>query len=295
MKIAVVGAGTSGLLCSFKLKENGHDVYLFDKNEKVGRKIYITGKGRCNLTNNCSWNDFFDNVVTNSKFLYSAYSNWNSQDTMDFFEANGVPLITERGNRVFPKSYKASDIVDTLYRLNKNSGVILKLGESVTKIYKNCEVFILETSKNRYEFDKIIIATGGRSYSHTGSTGDGYVFAKQFGHSITKIVPGLCALKVQETIPPMMYGFTQKNVTLSVETLFTKIQEFGEITFYKEGLSGPISLTVSSQINKVENKNIKLEIDFKPALSEERLNQRIIRESQDSKNHTVEDLLHKLY
>lgn len=294
MKVAVIGAGTSGLICAYKLKENGHDVVLFDKNEKVGRKIYITGKGRCNVTNNCSWDEFFENVVTNSKFLFSAFSNWNSQDTMDLFESNGVPLVTERGNRVFPKSYKASDIVDTLFRLNKNAGVNLKLGESVTKIYKNCEVFVLETNKNEYEFDRVVIATGGKSYSRTGSTGDGYSFAKSFGHTIVQPVPGLCALRVKEAVPPKMYAFTQKNVTLKVKTPVSKISEFGELTFYKEGIAGPIALTVSSQINKVESKNIELEIDFKPALDENKLDQRIIRETQNPLNKTVEDLLHKL-
>lgn len=294
MKVAVIGAGTSGLICAYKLKENGHDVVLFDKNEKVGRKIYITGKGRCNVTNNCSWDEFFENVVTNSKFLFSAFSNWNSQDTMELFESNGVPLVTERGNRVFPKSYKASDIVDTLYRLNKNAGVSLKLGESVTKIYKNCEVFVVNTDKNTYEFDKVVIATGGKSYSHTGSTGDGYSFARSFGHTIIKPVPGLCALKVREAVPAKIYGFTQKNVTLKVKNGTSKISEFGELTFYKEGIAGPIALTISSQINKVESENIELEIDFKPALSEEKLDQRIIRETQNPLNKTVEDLLHKL-
>lgn len=294
MRVGVIGAGTSGLICAYKLREGGHDVVLFDKNEKVGRKIYITGKGRCNLTNNCTWDEFFENVVTNSKFLFSAFSNWNSQDTMDLFESNGVPLVTERGNRVFPKSYKASDIVDTLYRLNRNSGVILKLGETVTKIYKNCEVFVLNTDKNTYEFDKVVIATGGKSYSHTGSTGDGYKFAQSFGHTIVNPVPGLCALRVREAVPARMYNFTQKNVTLKVKTPTSKIEEFGDITFYKEGIAGPIAITISSQINKVESKNVQIEIDFKPALSEEKLDQRIIRETQNPLNKTVEDLLHKL-
>lgn len=294
MKIIVIGAGPSGLICSYKLRNKNHDVLLIDKNEKIGRKIYITGKGRCNLTNNCTWEEFFDNVVTNSKFLYSAYSNFNSQDTMELFESNKVKLVTERGNRVFPASYKASDIVDALFTMIKKSGVAIRLNENVTKVYKNDNEFVVVTNKGQYIADKVVIATGGMSYSHTGSTGDGYKFAKNFGHTIVDTVPGLVPIKIKENIPSSLYKFTLKNVKLTAKYDNTKIEEFGEITFYKEGVAGPIAITISSLINKVKTKDISLSIDFKPALSYEKLDQRIIREAQNKVNKTVEDLLHKL-
>ena len=294
MKIIVIGAGPSGLICSYKLRERGFDVILIDKNEKVGRKIYITGKGRCNVTNNCTREEFFDNIVTNPKFLYSAYNAFNSQDTMELFESNGVPLVTERGNRVFPVSYNAGDIAETLYRINKNSGVQIKLNETVKNVYKKEDAFVVETNKNIYTADRVVISTGGKSYSHTGSTGDGYKFAKNFGHTIINPVPGLTALKIKEEIPTNLYKFTLKNVALKAKYGNTKIQEFGEITFYKEGVAGPISLTISSLINKVEIEKVSLEIDFKPALDNSKLDQRIIRETQNKANKTVEDLIHKL-
>lgn len=294
MKIIVIGAGPSGLICSYKLRNQDNEVVLIDKNEKVGRKIYITGKGRCNLTNNCSWEEFFDNVVTNPKFLYSAYSNFSSQDTMELFESNKVKLVTERGNRVFPASYKASDIVDALFNLCKKAGVNFKLQESVTSIYKDGDSFVVTTNKGKYTADKVVVATGGKSYSHTGSTGDGYGFAKKFGHNVINPVPGLVALKVKENIPPSLYKFTLKNVTLTAKYGNTRIQEFGEITFYKEGVAGPIAITISSLINKINVKDVELEIDFKPALTNEKLDQRVIRETQNKVNKTVEDLLHKL-
>ena len=163
MKIVVIGAGPSGLVCSYKLKSAGHEVFLIDKNEKVGKKIYITGKGRCNVTNNCTREEFFSNIVNNPKFLYSAYSVWNSQDTMDLFESNNVPLVTERGNRVFPVSYHASDIAETLYKINKNIGTEIKLNETVLDIYKDDEEFVIKTSKNI--FFKIYRSFMNRSYN----------------------------------------------------------------------------------------------------------------------------------
>ena len=294
MRIIVVGAGPSGLMCAYKLKEKGHDVILIDKNEKVGKKIYITGKGRCNVTNNCTQEDFFNNVVTNPKFLYSAFNNFNSQDTMDFFESRGVKLVTERGNRVFPVSYQASEIAKALYDANKQLGVDIKLNEPVISINKTGEVFDIVTKKNSYKADKVVIATGGMSYSHTGSTGDGYKFAKMFGHNIINPVPGLVTLRIKEEIPSVLYRFTFKNVTLKITGPKIKKQEFGEVTFYKEGVAGAAALTLSSSINRIDPSLLSLEIDFKPALTNEKLDARIIREAMDKENKTVSDLVHKL-
>ena len=210
MKVIVIGAGPAGLICSYKLRENNHEVILIDKNEKVGRKIYISGKGRCNLTNNCTFPDFFKNIVNNSRFLNSAYGYFSSKDTMNFFEQKGVELVTERGNRVFPKSYNASEIIDTLFFSIKKLGVKIKLQETVKNITKENNYFKVETDKENYECDKVVIATGGLSYSQTGTTGDGYRFAKNFGHTIIDPVQGLCAIEVMENLPFNLYKFTLK-------------------------------------------------------------------------------------
>lgn len=294
MKIIVIGAGPSGLICCYKLREAGFDVILLEKNEKVGKKIYITGKGRCNVTNNCTREDFFENVVTNPKFLYSAYSNFTSQDTMMFFEDKGVKLITERGNRVFPQSYRAEDIANALFNACKKSGVQIVLNEEVLDVFKQGETFTVKTKKNTYSADKIVIATGGKSYSYTGSTGDGYRFASKMGHTIIEPKAGLVALKVKESIPSSLYKFTLKNVTLKVACGNKKYSEFGEVTFYKEGIAGATALTLSSLINKLNPSDLTLELDFKPALTEEKLDQRVMREIQNKTNQTLEHVVHKL-
>ena len=294
MKIIVIGAGPSGLMCSYKLKEKGFDVLLLEKNEKVAKKVYITGKGRCNITNNCSKEDFFNNVVNNPKFLYSAYNNFTSQDTMEFFESRGVKLITERGNRVYPASYNPQDIVACLYEACKNEGVEIKLNEPVLSVDKKDSIFIVKTKKNIYEADKVVISTGGKSYAHTGSTGDGYEFAEHFGHTIIEPVPALITMRIKEEIPAILQRFTFKNVSLKVIAPNFKSEEFGEITFYKEGVAGATALTLSSLINRLDPAAVKIEIDFKPALDEKKLDARVIREIQNKENNTVKQLVHKL-
>ena len=294
MRVIVIGAGPSGLMCSYQLRNKGYDVVLIDKNEKVGKKIYITGKGRCNITNNCSKEEFFNNVVNNPKFLYSAYNSFTSQDTIEFFESRGVKLITERGNRVFPASYRPEDIVHCLYDINKKSGVDIKLNEPVMSITKQGKVFKVVTKKDAYEADKVVIATGGKSYAHTGSSGDGYRFAKEFGHTIIDPVPGLITLRIKEEIPANLYRFTFKNVSLKAIANKFKHEEFGEITFYKEGVAGATALTISSLINRMDAKDVSIEIDFKPALSYEKLDARVIREIQSGDSKNIEELIHKL-
>ena len=294
MKIIVIGAGPSGLMCSYKLKEKGFDVLLLEKNEKVAKKVYITGKGKCNITNNCSKEEFFNNVVNNPKFLYSAYNNFTSQDTMEFFESRGVKLITERGNRVYPASYNPQDIVACLYEACKNEGVEIKLNEPVLSVDKKDNIFIVKTKKNIYEADKVVISTGGKSYAHTGSTGDGYKFAEHFGHTIIEPVPALITMRIKEEIPAILQRFTFKNVSLKVIAPNFKREEFGEITFYKEGVAGATALTLSSLINRLDPTTVNIEIDFKPALDEKKLDARVIREIQNKENNTVKELVHKL-
>ena len=293
MKIIVVGAGPSGLMCAYKLKEKGYDVLLLEKNEKVAKKVYITGKGRCNITNNCSKEDFFNNVVNNPKFLYSAYNNFTSQDTMEFFESRGVKLITERGNRVYPASYNPHDIVSCLYEACKSEGVEIRLNEQVLSLDKK-DNFIVRTKKNTYEADKVVLATGGKSYAHTGSTGDGYKFAEHFGHTIIEPVPALITMRIKEEIPAILQRFTFKNVSLRIITPEFKKEEFGEITSYKEGVAGATALTLSSLINRIDPSKVNIEIDFKPALDKKKLDARVIREIQNKENKTVKELVHKL-
>lgn len=277
MKVLVIGGGPSGLLCAIKASEK-HQVILIEKNEKVGKKIYITGKGRCNVTNNCSNNEFINNVVSNPKFLYSSINRFSCSSTMDFFSNHGVYLVTERGNRVFPYSYHASDITKVLVKQCENNNVQIHLLETVLSISKVDSLFIVKTNKCVYQADALVIATGGLSYPQTGSTGDGYKFAKEMNIEVVSTHPSLVPLKIKDYIPKEMFNATLKNVTLTASNkLNNKIikQEFGELTFNKDSISGPIGLTISSYINKLEVKNIDLEIDLKPALSEEQLYNRI--------------------
>jgi len=276
MKVLVIGAGPAGLMASYSASLNGHDVILIEKNEKAGKKIYITGKGRCNVTNACSNNDFIKNIVSNPKFMYSAISSFSCYDTIDFFENRKVPLVVERGNRVFPKSYHASDITKAL--LDACKDVDIHLNEEVKSIKKSEENFIVLTNKNEYCVDRVIVTTGGISYPTTGSTGDGYKFAKDFGHTVVNPVPGLNGLIVKEKIPAILKDFTLKNVSLIAKCGKHSFEEFGELTFLSNGLGGPISLTISSLINRFNPKEVKLYVDLKPPLSSETLDSRIVRD-----------------
>lgn len=295
MNIAVVGAGASGLMCSGFLAKNGFNVTLFEKRERVARKLLITGKGRCNITNNCTSEEFLENIPQNSRFLYSAIKAQSPQDTIDFFEDLGVKTKTERGNRVFPKSDKSLDVIDALFEFCYENGVNIKLQEPVLDISANTdEVFRLKTEKNTYNFDKIIIATGGVSYPQTGSTGDGYKFAEKFSHKIIKPSASLVALNAKDTQDLM--GLSLKNVEI---TLFegTKpiYKDFGEMLFTHFGVSGPLILSSSAHMK--ENQNYKISIDLKPALSKEELDKRLLKdfEKYNSKNliNGLVDLLPK--
>lgn len=276
-KVLIVGGGPSGLMCGVKASRN-NEVIIIEKNEKVGKKIYITGKGRCNVTNNCSNQEFINNVVTNPKFLYSAINHFSCGDTMNFFEAKGVKLVTERGNRVFPYSYHASDITKALLNTCLDNNVKIKYLENVIKIEKENDKFFVTTNKSTYLVDKVVVATGGMSYPQTGSTGDGYLFAKGFNIEIVNPTPGLVPLLVKDEFPKELYNFTFKNVKLSA---FFKSSnrlihsEFGELMTMKGSVGGPIALTMSSIINKINVNDILLELDLKPALTEEILENRI--------------------
>ncbi len=294
MKIAVIGGGASGLMAAGTAASYGGCVTLFEKNNMLGKKLLITGKGRCNVTNNCTMEDFMNNVPVNNKFLYSAYTNFTSEDTIEFFENMGVSLKTERGNRVFPVSDKASDIVNALKKYIKNNNVKI-VNEEVLSIEKESENdFLIVSSKEKYVFDKVIIATGGASYPGTGSTGFGYSVAKKFGHTVNDIKPSLVPLVIKEDICKKLQGLSLKNIKLSLlENDKIVYSELGEMLFTHFGMSGPLVLSASSHIRDLKNK-YKISIDLKPGLDEKKLDERILRDFSQNLNKDFSNSLSKL-
>lgn len=292
MNIVIIGAGPSGLMCAIEASKNGHKVIILEKNEKAGKKIYITGKGRCNVTNNCSVNEFMKNVAHNGNFLYSALNTFSPNDTINFFENNGVPLITERGNRVFPKSYKASDITKALLNECKKNKVKIYYHTIIDKIDNNTTFNIYYNKTQKINADKLIIATGGMSYPLTGSTGDGYNYALQFNHKIITPKPCLVAIKIKDKISYGAKGLTLKNVALHAYN--DKVHHIveGEITFDNGLIDGPIAIKTSSLIN--DEKNIKLYLDLKIGLTKEQLENRLIKEFSSFPNITLKEELTKL-
>ena len=284
MKIAIIGGGAGGLMAGGFLSQKG-DVTIFDGNEKCGKKIYITGKGRCNLTNNCTNEEFLSNVVHGNKFMMSAIVGFSPQDTIAFFEDLGMKTITERGKRVFPLSQKSSDVIKALEKHAK--GCKINLNEKVVSVIKNEETFIVKTTLKTYQFDKVIVATGGKSYPATGSTGDGYKIAKSFGHNIIKPCPALVPIRFKDKME--LEGLSLKNVTLNAKINGKDKSLFGEMLFTGDGISGPIALSMSSYIG--ENKIDKLVIDFQPALTEEPLENRILRDMEENKNKNFSYIL----
>lgn len=324
--IVVIGGGAAGMMAAIAAAQAegayGNDVILLEKNEKLGKKLFITGKGRCNVTNACEVEDLFNNVLEHSKFLYSAIYSFDNQAVMDFFEENGCRLKTERGQRVFPESDHSSDIIRTLENGLKNSGVRVLLNKEVRKINvqaletteassdkKNkqnariCSVeFFDKTSgkKQTMNTERVIVATGGISYVLTGSTGDGYRFAKSFGHTITPLSPALVPFSIKESWCHEMQGLSLKNVKASVELGGKEIySDFGEMLFTHYGVSGPLILSAASvyahKIKDNRNKEAKLYIDLKPALTLEQLDRRVLREFDANKNKQFKNVLGTLF
>lgn len=291
-KIVCIGAGASGLFFALNCADEEHEVILLDSNSKAGRKMYISGKGRCNITNDCDTREFIKNVIRNPKFLYGAINRFKPSDTIEFFNEHGCPLKTERGNRVFPVSDKSSDIIDCLVRECKKKKVDIQFDRKITKIEKKVDQFIVFSKDKKYITDKLVFATGGKSYSSTGSTGDGYRFGKQFGHSVTELKSALCPIRVREKITYDMLKMTLKNVSLTAKNDHFKKTIFGDMEFLKGSITGPIVLSMSSLINREED--VELSLDFKPALDEEKLDKRLLREIQNSPNKDVGYLLKSL-
>ena len=264
MTTIVVGGGASGMLCAYFAKRSGNDVILIEQNEKLGKKLYITGKGRCNLTNYCPVDEFLLNVVSNPKFLMSSINGLTPQDTYNLFEDLGLKLKVERGNRVFPLSDKSSDVIKTLQQALINNGIEINLNEKVLSVNLlenglKCVV----TDKETYTADNVVIATGGLSYKSTGSTGDGYKFAKILGHTVTDLYPSLCGINLKGEDYKALQGLTLKNVKLTVKDGKKEYySEQGELLFTHYGISGPLVLTCSALSTRKDLKNVKISYLF---------------------------------
>lgn len=300
--IIIVGGGAAGLFAGVIASEKGCKVTIIEKNEKLGKKLFITGKGRCNVTNACDTDQLFSNIVTNSKFMYSSIYSFNNYQVMDLFEQLGCPLKIERGDRVFPVSDKSSDIIKVLEKQLKKNNAVIMLNTKVLSVETKNGVFskVIVTDKNGKRMsitgNKCIIATGGVSYKSTGSTGDGYTFAKRMGHGIIEPMPGLVPFNIKGTECKELMGLSLKNVSVKVY-VDNKIvgEEFGEMLFTHFGMSGPCILTLSSMISrKYLDKNIKVVIDLKPALTYEQLEKRIMRDFEAGKNKHLINGLDKL-
>ncbi len=321
-KIAVIGCGAAGMMAALAAAQSSTGVTIFEKNEKPGKKIYITGKGRCNVTNACDVEDFFGFVKRNPRFLYSAIYDFDNKAVMDFFENNGCKLKVERGDRVFPVSDHSSDIINTLYRAVVKAGVDVQFGTKVLSVEaSNGTVSAVTYSKGddpitREEFDSVIVCTGGVSYPSTGSTGDGYTFAEELGHSVVTPLPSLVPFEIEEPWCKDLQGLSLRNVGLKMfleskgkESKGTEpldeakakkkkkekavYEGFGEMLFTHFGVSGPLVLTASCHYDP--NKKARLLLDLKPALTEEQLDKRVLRDFEDGLNKSFKNILGGLF
>ncbi len=298
MKVCIIGGGAGGMMSGLMIAKKGHQVILLEKNDKLGKKIYITGKGRCNVTNAVTGNEFLANVVRNPKFIMSSEVRFNSQDTMNLFEELGVPLKIERGNRVFPQSDKASDITKALEKGLKKYNVQIKLNSEVSEILTKDNVACGVKLKSGEEIlsDAVVVATGGISYPLTGSTGDGYKFAAETGHRIIETVPGLVGILTKDQDIHALSGLSLKNVRLFAIQDSKEIfkSDIGEMLITGNGISGPLALTLSSYINRFSPENVEIYIDFKPALDDFALFLRIERDIKELKSKQFSSLLEGL-
>ena len=300
-RIVIIGGGAAGLAAAISASEkykNQAEVTVIEKNERPARKVMITGKGRCNVTNNCNVDTLIANVPKNGKFLYSAFSGFTPKDVISFFETAGVPLKTERGNRVFPVSDKAVDIVDALVKTAKSGGTRFESAVAEEILTENGSVVGVKLTDGRViSADSVILATGGMSYPLTGSTGDGYKMAQKLGHTVTELKPSLVPLCIHEGFCTKIAGLSLKNVTLSIfETGKKKplFSEMGEMLFTHFGISGPLVLSASSHIRYMGKKEYTAFVDLKPALSIEQLDNRILRDFAEEQNKDFANSLSKL-
>lgn len=297
-KVIVIGGGAAGMMAACMAAIEGVQVTLLEKNEKTGKKIYITGKGRCNLTNACQREEFLENVITNPKFLYSAFAQLDNQAVMNFFEKAGCRLKTERGDRVFPVSDHSSDVIAALNGELKKNHVQVMLHTEVSELLleEGSVKGVLLSDGKKLHADAVIIATGGRSYESTGSTGDGYRFAKQAGHTIKDLRPSLVPFVVKEEWCKKLQGLSLKNVAVTLKKEKKKIYEgFGEMLFTHFGVSGPLILSASSFYTaKYNGQEVLLTIDLKPAMDREQLDKRILRDFEENAGKQFKNALDKL-
>ena len=297
-KVVVIGAGAAGMMAAATAANRGLDVTLLERNHRVGRKLLITGKGRCNITNDCDIEELIENVPTNGKFLYSAFYTFTNTDVIDMFNRLGVATKTERGKRVFPESDKARDIVDALEKMINKEKVNLVLNAKVDKIISKDNKIqkVVLSDKKEIECDAVIVATGGLSYPLTGSTGDGYKFAKSQGHTIIDTKPSLIGIEVQEKFVSDLEKLSLRNIAISVYNSKNKkvYDDFGELEFTKYGLDGPTIKSASCRMKDTTKENYKIVVDLKPALDEENLDKRVQKDFQKYTNKKFEKALDDL-
>ncbi|MCI5806939.1 MAG: NAD(P)/FAD-dependent oxidoreductase [Clostridium sp.] len=297
-KVIVIGGGAAGMMAAIIAARNGKEVTVLEQNEKLGKKLFITGKGRCNFTNACDIEDLFGNVISNPKFMYSAFYTFSNDMVMDFFEELGMPYKVERGNRVFPVSDHSSDVIKALEKEMRRLGVVICLNTKVKSliIEKNiCKGVELVNKKEKIYADSVIITTGGVSYPRTGACKDGYIFAKQAGHTIVTPSPSLVPIELEEDCCKDLMGISLKNVSATIYADNKKVySDFGEMLFTHFGVSGPIIIKASAYIQKYLQKNLSLTIDLKPALDEKQLDERILKDFQLFQNKQLKNALDKL-
>jgi len=292
-KVIIIGGGASGLMAAYGALKNQNEVILIEKNEKLGKKLYITGKGRCNLTNDVEPIDFLENVISNPKFLLSSINTFTPEDTINFFENRNTPLKIERGGRVFPFSNKASDITNCITKEIKKLGCDIHLNEEVKElIIENNEVKGIITNLSKYYATHIICSTGGLSYQSTGSTGDGYHFAKACGHKIVDTRPSLVGLNINEQFTKDLQGLSLENIRITAKYNEKIIEQFfGEMIFTHFGISGPVILSLSSKLNRLNLRDIAIYIDLKPAITNAVLDARILRDFLELKGKIFKNSL----
>ena len=297
--VIVVGGGAAGMMAAVFAARNGQNVQLLEKNEKLGKKLFITGKGRCNITNAADIEDLFTAVISNPKFLYSGFYSFTNQQVIDFFEELGVKTKVERGERVFPVSDHSSDVIAAFSRELKSLGVSVSLHTEVKELLceqdKVCGVLL--TNGKKMKADAVIVATGGISYPSTGSTGDGYRFARETGHRVTELLPSLVPMEVRQWYAKELQGLSLRNIEIRITDGKKKLyEEFGEMLFTHYGVTGPVILSASSVVGKtLRRKELTLHIDLKPALSEEQLDKRILREFDANHNKQYKNSIDSLF
>lgn len=297
--VIVVGGGAAGMMAAVFAARNGQNVQLLEKNEKLGKKLFITGKGRCNITNAADIEDLFTAVTSNPKFLYSGFYSFTNQQVIDFFEELGVKTKIERGERVFPVSDHSSDVIAAFLRELKSLGVSVSLHTEVRELLCEQDTVcgVLLTNGKKMKADAVIVATGGISYPSTGSTGDGYRFAKETGHRVTELLPSLVPMEVRQWYAKELQGLSLRNIEIRITDGKKKLyEEFGEMLFTHYGVTGPVILSASSVVGKtLRKKELTLHIDLKPALSEEQLDKRILREFDANHNKQYKNSIDSLF